>query len=265
VAIPSFKESHLRNLCEILVDAYSHKELTDLFRQCHIEENGGTPKWERLLFALSKRQSTDQCGNNVGTFIEAALDPARFTLRAEAHPDIVNKVNRILAFSGLHILDSGKLGTTEKASTLTEAQQRADRLKQNLQARNVHPDVISFCKAELVQDNYFHAVLETTKSVSEKIRQKADVSLDGIELIDSVFGGNNPILALNSLQTKSEKSEQKGFVNLLKGLFGTFRNPTAHSPKIFWSIDERDALDLLTMASYFHRRVDSAVRAKWGQ
>ena len=33
---------------------------------------------------------------------------------------------------------------------------------------------------------------------------------------------------------------------LLKGMFGTFRNVTAHAPKIAWPIDEQDALDLLT-------------------
>jgi len=49
-------------------------------------------------------------------------------------------------------------------------------------------------------------------------------------------------------------------VNLLKGMFGTFRNVAAHAPKISWPIKEEDALDLLTLASYLHRRLDDAVR-----
>ncbi|PAW79178.1 MAG: hypothetical protein B9S32_04270 [Verrucomicrobia bacterium Tous-C9LFEB] len=43
-------------------------------------------------------------------------------------------------------------------------------------------------------------------------------------------------------------------------VFGTFRNPSAHAPRVLWSISEQDALDLLTMASFLHRRLDKAAR-----
>ena len=43
-----------------------------------------------------------------------------------------------------------------------------------------------------------------------------------------------------------------------KGLFGTFRNPTAHAPKIEWNLEEQDALDLFTLASYVLRRIDNS-------
>jgi len=49
-------------------------------------------------------------------------------------------------------------------------------------------------------------------------------------------------------------------MNLMKGMFGTFRNVTAHAPKIHWVMTEQDALDLMTIASFLHRRLDSAVR-----
>ena len=51
-------------------------------------------------------------------------------------------------------------------------------------------------------------------------------------------------------------------MNLLKGLFGTFRNTTAHAPKIAWPIDKQDALDILSLVSLVHRRIDSAVEAR---
>jgi hypothetical protein len=43
-------------------------------------------------------------------------------------------------------------------------------------------------------------------------------------------------------------------------MFGTFRNVTAHAPKIHWNITEQDALDLLTLCSLLHRRLDAAIR-----
>lgn len=53
---------------------------------------------------------------------------------------------------------------------------------------------------------------------------------------------------------------QTGLMNLIKGLFGAFRNTTAHAPKIHWQITEQAALDILTTISLIHRRLDSAVR-----
>ncbi len=45
--------------------------------------------------------------------------------------------------------------------------------------------------------------------------------------------------------------------NLLKGVFGTFRNPTAHAPRERWPVSEADALDLFSTLSYLHRRLDN--------
>ena len=36
-----------------------------------------------------------------------------------------------------------------------------------------------------------------------------------------------------------------------------FRNPTAHEPKVDWEISEQDALEILGIISYCHRRLDN--------
>lgn len=111
-------------------------------------------------------------------------------------------------------------------------------------------------------DNYFHAVFEATKSVADRIREMTGLTSDGAELIDNAFGIKSPLLAINTLRTDTEKMEQIGFSTLLKGIFGTFRNVTAHAPKIKWQMPEDDALDLLTMVSFAHRKLDRAVRTR---
>ncbi|MHB8384013.1 MAG: TIGR02391 family protein [Candidatus Binataceae bacterium] len=146
---------------------------------------------------------------------------------------------------------------------MPEAEQGAGRLRSELQRRQVHSDVLRFCRAELlntIPPNYFHAVLEATKSVAQKIRDRTGLTSDGAEIVDEAFRISSPLLAINSLQTETEQSEQKGFANLLKGMFGTFRNVTGHAAKIMWPITEQDALDLLTLVSYLHRRLDQAVK-----
>jgi uncharacterized protein (TIGR02391 family) len=41
-----------------------------------------------------------------------------------------------------------------------------------------------------------------------------------------------------------------------------FRNTTAHAPKIIWNIDENDALDILSLISLVHRRLDNSTQAR---
>jgi len=172
------------------------------------------------------------------------------------------ELNLRLSFVGIEISESGRLVKTQRVETIAEAEKKASQLKNLLVTRNVHLDVLKFCKAELLQDNYFHAVFEATKSVADKIRDLSGLTSDGNELIDYVFSVTNPILLINNLITETEKSEHKGFANLLRGFFGMFRNTTAHAPKIKWSINEDDALDIMTLASFFHRKLDLSQRIR---
>jgi uncharacterized protein (TIGR02391 family) len=116
----------------------------------------------------------------------------------------------------------------------------------------------------LLVDNYFHSVFEATKSVAERIRIKTGLIEDGTALVDEAFSFKEkiPHLALNALDTNTGKTEQIGFINLLKGLCGMFRNTTAHTPKITWKIEEQDALDVLSILSLVHRRLDVAIEAR---
>ena len=257
--IPQFKETMLDLLCRNLADAVTHKDLGILLSQSGIEEQGGTPKWERMLLALSRRQERDRCGNNSLNLICSILHPSRFGGRQEQFEEFRAGTNYLLSFYGIAVDEKGKPQRVVEAKTIPEATQRANELRSELISRNVHADVLRFCKAELLQDNFFHCVLEATKSVAQKIRDKTGVEFDGSELVERAFSIKAPLLALNTLRTESEQSEQKGFANLLKGAFGTFRNVVAHAPKIVWSINRTDAMDALTILSYLHRRLDEAV------
>lgn len=256
--LPQISDTSLDVLCRTLADAATHKELSILLTQCGIEDRGGTPKWQRMLLALSHRQQQDRCGNNVINFVSSVLHPARFGGRHEVFEDFRTSANYQLSFYGLAIDETGKPKHVAAASTISEATQRANELRSELTHRSVHADVLTFCKAELLQDNYFHCVLEATKSVAQKIRDKTGIEGDGASIVDQAFSVRLPLLALNTLRSDSEQFEQKGFANLLKGVFGTFRNVLAHAPKISWAVNRTDAMDALTILSYIHRRLDEA-------
>src|ERR1700730_4623911 len=145
-----------------------------------------------------------------------------------------------------------------KAQTLSEAQRRANDLREDLEFRSVHPDVLKFCREELLAENYFHAILEATKSVADKLRKRTGLTDDGATLVDRSLGGELPLLVINQFLTETDKSEQRGFANLTKGLFGMFRNPTAHAPKINWAVNKDDAEEVFTLLSLVHKRIDAA-------
>ena len=167
-------------------------------------------------------------------------------------------LNKALAFAGLAVDASGTLASVGQARTLSEAQRRAQELRADLSTRGVHPEVMRFCREELLADDYFHAVMEAMKSVADKLRGQTGLTDDGATLVDRALAGDPPMIAINPLATTSEKSEQKGFANLLRGAFGMFRNTTAHEARINWVMTKEDAEDLLSLASLIHRRLDGA-------
>ena len=261
--VPSFEDTQLEQICRVLGDTASGSEISAMFRQIEIpDENPTGTKWRRLYAAFGDRQRRDGCGNCVVSFMYKTMNPVRWTSNHETFEERRHQLNQILIFCGYSLEPNGKLRIQKAAKTLDEAEERAGKLRGELRRRAVHADVLKFCRAELVRNNYFHAVLEATKSVADKIRQKANLSSDGSALVDEAFAPGKsgiPLLAFNSLRTETERNEQTGMMNLMKGMFSAFRNPTAHAPKITWTITEQDAFDLLTLASLLHRRIDTAI------
>ena len=259
---PPFTQGQLERLAKALGHrdrGLTGSEIAHNLRKARIPDDyPENTKWKRLYNALVSKQNMTQTGVCVVNFIHHALEPALYVGRREVFEQLREEVNNVLAFRGLRFTAQGKFERIAKASTLGEAEQRANKLREKLKEREVHPDVLSFCRAELLEDNYFHAVLEAVKSIDRKLGDRTRLDLDGAELYDAALAGSAPRLQINALQTKSQRSEQSGFLNLLKGLYGTFRNPTAHEARVEWQMSEEDALDLLSIASYAHRRVDKA-------
>ncbi len=259
-----FSSENLEAIAKVLGETdtgMTGTEIAHTLAKCSIDDvDPNNTKWKRLYNAFIAEQNKKQYGNHVIGFIHKAMKPV---LHAESPGYFEMKraeLNKILAFSGLTLDEDGGIRRIKKANTISEAEKRAGRLKKKLEERNVHSDVMMFCKAELLQENYFHAVLEATKSVASKIRNLAGITLDGAELATQAFSfgkSGKPILAINLLSNDIEKGEQKGFTNLLIGLFGTFRNVTAHAEKIYWPIEEMDALDILSIVSLVHRKLDN--------
>jgi uncharacterized protein (TIGR02391 family) len=266
-AVPKINDANLQAICDILGATDTGLTGSEIGRYLH---ECGCPdpipqmtKRHRLYAALSTKQNEDRCANNVLAFVTHTMNPVRHVGNRDYFESERAKLNSVLSFSGLALGEDGNLRPVTAARTLSESEAMAGALRKALIERKVHADVLKFCRAELLVENYFHAVFEAAKSVAEKLRQKTGLGSDGSLLVDEALSlgkAGCPRLAFNSLTTESERNEQSGLANIIKGLFGAFRNTTAHAPKIHWNITEQDALDILTTISLVHRRLDSAVR-----
>ncbi len=263
-AIPSFPEGQIEALARLLGEYGTGTDIDRVLQDRGlVDSSQESTKWKRLFWVFRDSQEKSKCANHVMDFIQSFLIPVRFVGRSQEFETCRHELNAILAFSGLKYGADGIFYKRQAAQTLDEAEERLQTIQSKFRARRIHSEVLKYCRTELLQDNYFHAVFEATKGLAQRIRDMSGVQADGAKLVDIVFLGDHPVLAINSLQTETEKSEQKGFGELLKGCFGAIRNPLAHEPKILWD-GEDDAADYLSLISLLHRRLDDCVLTHLG-
>lgn len=257
-----FEQAHVDAIARALADeGLTGTEIGHLLRICNMEAQDpgpGITKWKRLQIAFASRQNATQNSRAIQEFIRQAMAPANHLAAPGRHEAMRFRLNQALLLAGFLCTEEGKLERVEAATTLNQAESRARAMRVGLERRNVHQEVLRFCAAEWVADDYFHAVQEAVKSVMDRLRKRTGLTTDGGDLVSFVLGGESPMLAINSRQTKSEKDEQKGFVNLLIGAYGMFRNPTSHEARIHWPMTQQDAEDIMSLVSLLHRRLDGA-------
>lgn len=258
--VPTYSAETIEMVCKALADAVTGTQIPNLITRLRPQHDvDGMTKWKRLFNAVVDAQNRQQDGRPLIWLVTQIMQPVRFDT-TESFSTTQAVLNERLLLSGLEVRQDGRVHRVSRATTLEDAKRRASDLRASLESRNVHSDVLRFCRAELLQENYFHAVLEASKSVADKLRDHTGLSGDGADLVDrtcSVKSG--PIVAFNTLQTEWEKSEQSGLSMLMKGLFSCFRNVTAHAPRLLWATSKAEALDMLSLASMLHRRIDAAV------
>lgn len=263
-AVPSFPEGQIEALARLLGECGSGTDITRVLNDRGlVDASGESTKWRRLYWVFLDSQRKHRCANQVVDFIQSFLIPARFVGRSDEFETHRQELNAILAFSGLEYGADGELHRCKAAQTLDEAEKRVKTIRAKFQGRRIHPEVLKYCRTELLQDNYFHAVFEATKGLAQRIRDKSGVDADGAALVDRVFSIERPVLAINTLRTETDKTEHKGFAALLKGCFAAVRNPLAHEPKILWE-GEDDAADYLSLISLLHRKLDDCVLTRIG-
>ena len=258
-AVLPFDQGTIQGIARPLGEAFTGSEIAGLFQAARVPDPGEVTKWRRITAALVTEQERSRSGNCTVAFVKAAMKPVRWTANRAGFDDTRDALNGVLAFSGLEIRKDGLVYRRAIARTHDQALARSQRLRDEMQRRGGHADVFRYCTREFVADDCFGAVFEATKGLAERIRQLTSLDQDGSRLVQDAFEGPSPMIAFNALRTETERNEQRGLANIMKGVFSAFRNPAAHEPKLIWQVNEADALDLLCTLSLIHRRLDISV------
>lgn len=259
--IPKLTQQVIEQSARILGECGTGDEITRMFQDIGVvDDSGENTKWRRINTVLWRSQQRDGNATRFIEFVQRMLAPVRYVGRGDSFKADIESLNQIICFDGLRYGEDGSFCRISPTTTLTEAERRANSLRVQLVNRNAHAEVLKYCTAELVANDAFHAIFEACKGIFERIRSLSGNALDGNRLIESVFGGTMPILALNTLQTQTERDEQSGLMSLLKGCASACRNPIAHEPRVLWAGSDEDALDSLVLISLLHKKLDRCVR-----
>lgn len=104
-------------------------------------------------------------------------------------------------------------------------------------------------------ENYTGAILDAIFKLTETIRNKTGLEGDGASLIGQAFGGDDPRIKLNKLQTDSEKDIQRGMQEILRGIYTGIRNPRSHDSM---SDDKLSTDAIIVFINYLLRLIDQS-------
>jgi uncharacterized protein (TIGR02391 family) len=131
--------------------------------------------------------------------------------------------------------------------------------------RHLHDGLRERVKTYYQNGQYGDAASQGVQIYCEIIRNLTGLTIDGTELVNSVFGGKPfaipPTIKLNDLSTDSKKNIQEGQGHLSRGVVTGFRNPITHGPmdtNVPAVFSELDCLNILSLASYLITRLDGA-------
>lgn len=244
-------ENQIRPICEKLAELTTGYKISNMLSAlrlpCNLDERD--TKWKRLFNAIALDSNKTNTNNALIKIIEWIMSPSAFIDDQDTFNENRDSLNKRLSFIGLELLPTGKIQSRSIATTLEEANQTVSKLKKDLQKFNIHPQILAFCRPEIINEDLFHLIFEASKCLLEELRNLSGLTTDGNTLVNQCFDGNNPLIVMNKLSTADEKSEHKGLQALLNAIVYLYRNPKAHHLKYFSSETYQSTLEALIIIS----------------
>lgn len=120
----------------------------------------------------------------------------------------------------------------------------------------LHPRVIASSYSHFKTGHFRESVLNSVVTVFDLLRERTGLDKDGSELVAETFSLQRPLLIVSTLETESGRNDQKGFIQMLQGVYLGVRNPKAHTLNM--SPSQHVAAQYLVFSSLLCRRVEES-------
>ncbi|MGQ4573322.1 TIGR02391 family protein [Leuconostoc pseudomesenteroides] len=264
-----FENDDIVAISKVIGNSMTGSEITTMinslgFKNFDNDRDYTSTKWVRIQESIINHINLNHNYNPMIETLEYASKPQKWIKNIEGWRKFRRDINEILLFHGLELQKSGKVSTADKPQNIDEAAERLNGLIDKLNLLSVHSDVIKFAKKELLKDNYFHAILESSKGIMSRLREISELNEDGNALVDKAFSLKKPIVLIsgNFLSNPTEKSSYLGLAHLLRSIVSMYRNPKAHDPKLYDETSLQDAVDAFMLMSIAHRQLDKLINVR---
>lgn len=123
----------------------------------------------------------------------------------------------------------------------------------------LHPAIVKVSKSRFLSCHYADSVESAFKEINKigknLLKRKTKQEKDGVNVFETLFSMNNPIIKLGDLKTESGRNIQQGYLQIFCGAVKGIRNPKAHANI---SIDKNNAIHLLFLASLLMGKIKKA-------
>jgi uncharacterized protein (TIGR02391 family) len=120
----------------------------------------------------------------------------------------------------------------------------------------LHPVIKAAALGQFADGHLRDSVLNSVTAIFDLIRQRTGLGHDGPALATEAFAMERARLIFSEIDTESGKNDQKGFMQIISGMYAGIRNPKAHS--LMHDLDRYKAAQYLIFASLIARRVEEA-------
>ena len=222
-------------------------------------------KHSRLLSAFKNQQNIDNGADTIAVFLRRTGEHLKRRFGDHAFKRYQEKINEVLSYAGYQLnancyvqsFDANKPIYSHK-----DAEERAENLNRAIKTRHLHPDILLCSRPEFILDKgYFRSVQEAVKVLQEKIKAKANLRMEGPTIAEHALAFSSdrrPQLLLNNFASEADYAEQFTLMCMLKAIFLMFQDEQTKAFRKPWHISFEDALDLLSLISMFHRKVDES-------
>lgn len=238
---------HCQKIFKILYESYKN----DLEKEITIEEitkKTNISKNSVITAVFYLKQSHILCGYSTDLRQKGAfIKPSESVLKHKSFSEIVDKAHADL------------VKYNDRVESEEELEMEYDEEIQHFE-QLIHP-VIAEHSLQQYYDGYLkEAVFNSILAVFDLIRERTGLDEDGDKLIGKVFSLENPSLIFSNLDTVTGRDDQKGFMQILKGVYQGIRSPKAH--RSTHDLTNLKAARYLVLASLLAQRIKDAEFAK---